>query len=182
MEPIEPVRPRRVYVDSGPVTHPDDGERVIVFRVDKRELAPAPLDVQYVPVSIPPSGVTWAHTTAAMSDIVGLDLTSVPAPPPEGRFLPGFEGSDLVAVYYALDRLGRVFENDRLEVVGDGSALAMLAGKGRVGVRWGGVNWTSALVDRIREAEAKFRRVDYEVIASPMNPAGSIAKQNKRTR
>lgn len=182
MDPIEPVRPRRVYVDSGPATSPDDGERVIVFRVDKRELYPVSRRWQYTPVDIPPSGVARAHTTVAMSDIVGIDLAWVPIPPAPEQFLPGFEGSDLVAVYYALDMLGRVFEGDPLEVIGDGPALSMLSGKGKVSVRWGGVNWTAELVGRIREAEGRYRKVDYGVIASSSNPAGNLAKENKRRK
>jgi len=180
VERTEPVRPRRVYVDSGPDGHPDDGQRVIVFRADGRELAPRGGVEWGGLLAIPPSGVLWAHTSLAMTNVMGIDLTEVRVQPEPGAFIRGFEGSDFVAVYYALDQLGEVFEGDHLEVVGDGSAINMLRGKGRVGVRWGGRDHAPILVERIREAEARFNKVDYEVIASAANPAGNLAKDNKR--
>jgi len=114
-----------------------------------------------------------------MTDMVGIDLTDVRITPPQGAFIRGFEGSDLVAVYYALDKLGEVFEGDRLEVVGDGSSINMLRGMGTVSVRWGGKDFAPELVAKIRMAEARYERVDYDVIAGSSNPAGNLAKRNK---
>jgi hypothetical protein len=185
MTHIEPVHPRRVFVDSGPAGTADPGERLKVFRVHRDDLVPHPsvsADRPWasIPVmTIPPSGVLVSHTTAAMSNVVGLDLTSLSPGADRATYIRGFEGSDLVAVYYAIDELGRVLEGEELEVTGDGQALSMLQGTGKVRVKWGGKNWAPELVERIREAESRFQAVSYRVVASSANPAGNLAKENK---
>jgi hypothetical protein len=127
-----------------------------------------------------------SHTSTAMSDTMGVDLGGFPRRPGDPDHMSGYEGSDLVAVYYALDKLGEIAGPREVEVVGDGQAIEMLRGTGRVSARWGGRDWAPDLVARIREAEKGFDTVAYRTIASRVNPAGADAKyvrfQNLRRR
>ena len=164
MDEIKPPRVRRVFVDSGPAGTDDEGDRVMVYRAEGTSL---PLEVRTI----------QGHTTTTMTGSLGFQmLRTRPPRPGEPNHMAGFEGSDLIATWYALDQLGQFDGVAEVEITGDGQAIEMLRGKGRVSARWGGKNWAPDIQARIREAEKQYRAVRYYVIPSRENPAGADAK------
>jgi hypothetical protein len=158
---------RKVWVDSGPAGTRDPGERLIAFVADR----------WYYSIARHPT-VLQGRSTLAMSDVMDLALP----PPPLGMktYMDGFEGSDLIGVYYALDLLSEVVEGEPVEVIGDGQVFEFLAGFGKVSARYAGRDWAPEMREHIRDAEARFPKVVYRTIASPQNRAGQLVDQMKR--
>lgn len=159
--------PQRVWVDSGPSGTPDPGARIMVFKAVSRHLVRPP-DVKTLE----------AHTTVSMGTVVELEeVYEYASDADDAEFMPGYEGSDLVSVYYALRSMGDIIPGRPVEIIGDGGALEMLAGRGKVSARWAGKNWAPDLVAKIREVEEPFPSVSYTTVPSPLNQAGALAKE-----
>lgn len=165
---IPALRPRRVWVDSGPSGSADPGERIIALIAEGWWYEAPPTRVM----------VSTARTTASMGTVMHLDLP----PPPSGAksYMDGNEGSDLVGVYYALDRAEEVQEGQPVEILGDGQVFDYLAGRGRVSARYAGRDWAPDMLRKIRAAETRFPRVVYRTIASSQNRAGHFVDELKR--
>ncbi|MCI4338742.1 MAG: hypothetical protein L3J68_00205 [Thermoplasmata archaeon] len=126
-----------------------------------------------------------SHTTLAMSDIVNFDLAPFDQAA-KGSYMKGNEGSDFVAVYYALEKNRPARSGENLEIIGDGMVIEWLrSGQNKVSARWGGKNWAPDLTAKIRNAEQRFGHVAYRVVASPANRGGhysdDIVRKNKST-
>jgi hypothetical protein len=174
-----PLGPRRIWVDSGPAGPLRPGDQIIVFKVEGTRGMPS-LDGSYIGTAgLQPAG-TITPTTVALTNIVQLPLLSAPRYEIETGPMLGNEGSDLVGVYWALDKLGPIFEGQSVEICGDGQVFDHLRGEGRVSAKWGGKNWTPELTARIRQAETEFESVKYRTIASARNPAGNLVDEVKR--
>jgi hypothetical protein len=161
---------RRVWVDSGLAASPDPGARIIAFVAERWYYAMGPLQ----------AALPTTRSTLAASDVMKLDLP----PPPIGTktYMDGFEGSDLVGVYYALDKLGEVSEGETVEILGDGQVYSFLRGESKVSARYAGHDWAPEMRDRIRDAEERFPKVVYRTIASSQNRAGHLVDELKSRR
>jgi hypothetical protein len=158
---------RRVWVDSGPAGTSDPGERIMAFIADRWFYAVSG-EVQFL----------QGRTTLEMCDTMGIPL---PSPPIARRpYMEGFEGSDLVGVYFALDKLGEIAEGQTVEILGDGQVFDFLQGIGKVSAKYAGKNWAPEMRERIREAEAQFPKVVYRTIASSQNRADALVERLKR--
>ena len=161
-------RTRRIWVDSGPAGGADPGGRIIAFVAEDWEY-------QLGPPRFPPPGT---RTSLSMTDI--MEMTLPPPPLAMKSYMDGFEGSDLVGVYAALDEAGEVAQGDEVEVLGDGQVFGALGGRGKVSARYAGKNWAPEMMLRIRELEKRFPRVVYRTVASAQNRAGHLVKAMKR--
>lgn len=155
-------------MDSGPAGTLDPGDRIMVFRAESRTFS--------CPATF---GEHLGHSTASMETYAHVELAGFEPRPGETPYLDGFEASDLMAVYFALDHLNEVEEEGPVEIIGDGQALAMLGGRGVVSARWGGKNWVPELRAKIQQRESSLTGVSYRVIPSRDNPAGSYVKELK---
>lgn len=166
--PPKERRTRRIWVDSGPSGGADPGGRIIAFVAEE-------MAYEFPPAHFPAHGT---RTTLSMSDTMDMVL---PAPPTSMKsYMEGFEGSDLVGVYLALDEAGKVEEGEEIVILGDGQVFDALQGQGKVSARYAGKNWAPEMIARIREVERELPRVVYRTVASSQNRAVHLVRAMKR--
>jgi hypothetical protein len=73
-----------------------------------------------------------------METYAHIEFAGYSQPADKEPYMDGYEGSDLMAVYFALDHLNEVEEERLVEIIGDGGAIQMLSGTGKVAAKWGG--------------------------------------------